>query len=325
MILNNTEYVLKGHPDRITDGIAETIAMAIFNVDGLEGRSAVEALYVGNNFVVGGEFKTSLSDKAFSKLVDWIALKILSKQTKETIKVHHMWQKQSPEIYEGSISGWGDNTIAYGFCSASGKNITDAHEKLVQLGEQITLQHSKELPDGKLIIFDDKTTISIEEGISEEGLSKLGVTNPTIFKKSGANVDSGVVGRKLIAERHGNGVAHGGGAFAGKDLTKGDKTMKLIADEIARDIWGKTQEKTLVQVSTKFGSDSIYIQVQNKKLGNKTFKGKTAIEYWNNFIDLYNKYSPVKPSQYLNTKDIKELETLLIKLSKKDKLENHLW
>ena len=67
------------------------------------------------------------------------------------------------------------------------------------------------MPDGKLIAYNNEITISIEEGIDRDVLEYLDIIKPTIFKKSGANADSGTVGRKLIAERHGNGVPHGGG------------------------------------------------------------------------------------------------------------------
>ena len=325
MILTNSEYVLGGHPDRITDGIAETIAMALYNLDGLDGRAAAEALYVGNNFAIGGEFKTSLSDQSFKELINWIVKTILAKQTNEKIKVIHLWQKQSAEIFNNSIGAWGDNTIAYGFCSKDGKNITPAHSKLKDLGKKITKLHKKELPDGKLIKFDDKTTISIEAGISKEDLEKLNVIHPTLFKKSGANADSGVVGRKLVAERHGNGVPHGGGAFTGKDYTKGDKTLKLIADDIAKEIWEESKRETLVQVSTKFGSDTFYIECKDPGFDLKKFKNKNAKYYWKNFNSLYEKYSPVKPSHYLSKSDINQLEKLLLKFSQKEKLENNLW
>ena len=325
MIIKNSEYVLGGHPDRITDGIAETIAMAIFNLDGWDGRSAAEALYVGNNFAIGGEFKTSLNDESFATLIEWITKRILSKQSDQKIKVIHLWQKQSAEIFNNCIGGWGDNTIAYGFCSKEGQNITKAHKDLRDLGEKITNLHQKELPDGKLIRFNQKTTISIEDGISLKDLSEMGVENPTLFAKSGANADSGVVGRKLIAERHGNGVPHGGGAFTGKDYTKGDKTLKLIADDIACEIWEKTKEETLIQVSTKFGSDTFYIETKDPNIDLSQYQNKNAKEYWEKFNELYAKYSPVKPSHFLSSQDIKELEDLLLKISGKEKLLNKLW
>ncbi len=322
MIVKNTEYVLKGHPDRLADGVAETIAMAIYNLDGWEGRSAVEILYTGNKFVVGGEFMTSLCNADFEKVIEFIVKKIVSKQTQEFVYVSHLWQQQSPEIHEASLEGLGDNTIAYGYYNfATGQNKTPSHLKLKELARKITLEHVKHLPDGKLINFDNGITISIEEGICEDKLLDMGLTVPTIFKKSGANADSGVVGRKLIAERHGNGIPHGGGAFAGKDFTKGDKSLKLIAGSLAHDHNDLTQDKyNYIQLSCKYGSNMINVVADS---------GEEWTESFTDWIDklewLYRSYAPVRPWDFLTGEEIQELELLLVKLSGRDKLKHNLW
>ena len=120
-ILDNDEYVLGGHPDRITDGIAETIAMALYNLDGLDGRAAVEAVYTGDNFTIGGEFKTSLPEDKFQELVKFIINKITIKQRQNSnnsqmpLEVYFQHQIQSPELTKDSELGWTDNCIAYGY------------------------------------------------------------------------------------------------------------------------------------------------------------------------------------------------------------------
>ncbi len=322
MILNNTEYVLHGHPDRLVDGVAETIAMAIYNLDGWAGRSAVEILYTGNRFVVGGEFKTSLTDKQFTDVVNFIVKRIVYKQTHDEVFIDHIWQQQSPEIYMSSIDGLGDNTIAYGYYNhITGTNKTPMHLRLKALGDEITKLHHNELVDGKLISFGNDITISIENGINYSVLKKLGISNPTIFSKSGANADSGVVGRKLIAERHGNGIPHGGGAFTGKDFTKGDKSLKLIADFIADDHNKDSHDtETLIQLSCKYGSNEFNVITDNGE------NWKCQFTDWVEILEeLYNKYAPVKPSEYLTKEELKHLEILLLRLSGKERLVNNLW
>lgn len=338
LFTKNDEYVLLGHPDKITDGIAETIAMSIYNLDGLEGRSAVEAVYSGSSFTLGGEFKTSLSDTNFKKLVEWIVETITSKQTKNKVKVSFQHMKQSPELTRDSLEGWTDNCIAYGYYNHETKtNKTPARVELEKLGEVITEFHKKELPDGKLIHIEEETTISIESGILEKGLKLLGVKNPTIFKKSGADADSGTVGRKLIAERHGNGVPHGGGAFVGKDFTKADKTFKLLADMIAedqsyryKDTGNSYEEKehVLVQLAIKHGLKKPSIRINCERQDQFIFESNTSFEDAldpNRLKEMYRKYAPVKPSMYLNDEDIEKLEELLLKLSGKEELEHRLW
>ncbi len=272
--------------------------------------------------MVGGEFKTSLTKKSFKKLVEFITNKIVGKQTNESLEISHIWQQQSPEINKASIGGLGDNTIAYGYFNRRTEtNKTPAHLTLKRLGDRISENHIKELPDGKLIDFRGEKTISIERGIRQCTLESYGISNPTFFSKSGANADSGVVGRKLIAERHGNGVPHGGGAFAGKDFTKGDKSLKLIADEIALQHNDYTKnEHTLVQLVCKYGENHF---------NSYTDTGEVSKEQFYNWISelerLYEQYAPVKPSDYLNYSDLRELENMILNLSGRDVLTSKLW
>lgn len=322
----NSEVVLYGHPDKLCDGIAETITMSIFNLDGIKARSACEILYSGHNMVIGGEFKTSLSNQDFKTLIEWIVKTIIAKQTNEKINIVHIWQKQSDEIFTASLTGLGDNTIAYGYYNATtNSNMTKNHLYLNKIIDKITNIHQKELPDGKLILLNDYLTISVEEGITLDQLKTIDqkIKNPKFFKKSGALADSGVVGRKLVAERHGNGIPHGGGAFTGKDFTKGDKSLKLIGDALAEKKGKELKKDILLQVSCEYGGDKIWIYDYETQ--------KTNYESFTNFIDkyslgtLYQKYSPIKPSNFLNTKNINDLETLILKLANKKELKYYIW
>ena len=324
--IDNSEFVLIGHPDKLCDGVAETIAMAIFNLDGWQGRSACELLYSGNDLVIGGEFVSSLKKEDFHTLVEWIARRIISKQTNNKINITHIWQKQSEEIFQASLTGLGDNTIAYGYYNNESKtSLTPRHQNLRDLAREIIKKHPKESPDGKMIAINGYLTISIEEGLSEQELKAIDpkLSNPKLFKKSGALADAGVVGRKLIAERHGNGLPHGGGAFGGKDFTKGDKSLKLIGDYLAEKKGKKENRNVLLQLSCEYGNNKIWVYDYNTK--EKTELQFTEVLKEFNLKDVYQKYAPVKTEHYLNADDIKELESLILKLSKKEKLESHIW
>ena len=48
------------------------------------------------------------------------------------------------------------------------------------------------------------------------------------FVIGGPQGDAGVTGRKIIVDTYGGWGAHGGGAFSGKDYTKGKFTKLLI-------------------------------------------------------------------------------------------------
>ncbi len=63
------------------------------------------------------------------------------------------------------------------------------------------------------------------------------LVNPTgRFVIGGSFADTGVTGRKIIADTYGGVCRHGGGAFSGKDPTKVDRSAAYMARKIAKDI-----------------------------------------------------------------------------------------
>ncbi|MDI9370877.1 MAG: methionine adenosyltransferase [Synergistaceae bacterium] len=63
------------------------------------------------------------------------------------------------------------------------------------------------------------------------------LVNPTgRFVKGGPMADSGLTGRKIIVDTYGGWVAHGGGAFSGKDPTKVDRSAAYMARYVAKNV-----------------------------------------------------------------------------------------
>ena len=61
--------------------------------------------------------------------------------------------------------------------------------------------------------------------------------NPTgRFVVGGPNGDSGLTGRKLIVDTYGGYARHGGGAFSGKDPTKGDRSAAYASRWVAKNV-----------------------------------------------------------------------------------------
>ena len=61
--------------------------------------------------------------------------------------------------------------------------------------------------------------------------------NPTgRFVIGGPHGDSGLTGRKIIVDTYGGMARHGGGAFSGKDCTKGDRSAAYAARYVAKNI-----------------------------------------------------------------------------------------
>lgn len=77
-------------------------------------------------------------------------------------------------------------------------------------------------PALRILPADDKTRILI---------------NPSgRFVEGGPAADTGMTGRKLMADTYGSMVPHGGGAFSGKDATKVDRTGAYMARYIAKNM-----------------------------------------------------------------------------------------
>lgn len=61
--------------------------------------------------------------------------------------------------------------------------------------------------------------------------------NPTArFVLGGPAADTGLTGRKIIADTYGGYARHGGGAFSGKDPSKVDRSAAYMARHIAKSI-----------------------------------------------------------------------------------------
>src|SRR6202047_1612444 len=61
--------------------------------------------------------------------------------------------------------------------------------------------------------------------------------NPTgRFVVGGPHGDTGLTGRKIIVDTYGGMGRHGGGAFSGKDPTKGDPSVCYMARYIAKNL-----------------------------------------------------------------------------------------
>ena len=79
--------------------------------------------------------------------------------------------------------------------------------------------------------------------------------NPTgRFVVGGPRGDTGLTGRKIIVDTYGGACSHAGGAYAGKDATKVDRSASYAARWVAKNIVAaKLAEKAEVQISYAIG------------------------------------------------------------------------
>ncbi len=74
------------------------------------------------------------------------------------------------------------------------------------------------------------------------------------FVIGGPQSDTGMTGRKIIVDTYGGAVAHGGGAFSGKDPTKVDRSAAYMARYVAKNIVAAgLADKCLVQLAYVIG------------------------------------------------------------------------
>jgi S-adenosylmethionine synthetase len=74
------------------------------------------------------------------------------------------------------------------------------------------------------------------------------------FEIGGPMADAGLTGRKIIVDTYGGMARHGGGAFSGKDATKGDRSAAYAARYVAKNIVAAgLAERFEIQVSYAIG------------------------------------------------------------------------
>ena len=81
------------------------------------------------------------------------------------------------------------------------------------------------------------------------------LVNPTgRFVIGGPQGDSGLTGRKIIADTYGGAACHGGGAFSGKDPSKVDRSASYMARYVAKNIVASgIASKCQIQISYAIG------------------------------------------------------------------------
>ena len=277
-----SESVRKGHPDKLSDIISDSILDACLKEDPMS-RVAVETMATAGNIIIAGELTT----KAYVDIED-ITRNTLrdAGYSPNRYTLHVLVHPQSEDIKRGvdnaietrltaeEDTGAGDQGTMYGYA-------TDETEELMPLPlvlSSFIVRTIDELwgigkiqgigPDGKAQVTveyeDDRperissvvVSVQHDEGKSHESLkadimdilmnlpSGISIDDDTEilinpsgrFVLGGPEADTGLTGRKIIADTYGGIAPHGGGAFSGKDPTKVDRSAAYMARAIARNI-----------------------------------------------------------------------------------------
>ncbi len=268
------ESVIKGHPDKLCDAIADRVLDACLKHDPT-ARVACEAMATAGKIIVAGEITAR-------QLPDIPA--IVCRTVRETgyscdYEVEVITHDQSGDI-AGAVAqdvqmGAGDQGIMYGFaCSETPQllplPVVLAHRLTLMLTNARKLGTIQGLgPDGKAQVSVEyhkgkpariaAVVLSCqhdEEKDPEELRKELtrSVIVPALrelypdhetevlinpsgrFVLGGFEADTGLTGRKLMVDTYGGLVPHGGGALSGKDASKVDRSGTYMARYIAKNI-----------------------------------------------------------------------------------------
>lgn len=126
---------------------------------------------------------------------------------------------------------------------------------LDKTGKSITSKARKELVD--------IVTKPVLKGLVDKN-TRYFINQTGKFLIGGPQSDTGMTGRKIIVDTYGGAVAHGGGAFSGKDPTKVDRSAAYMCRYIAKNmVAAGLADKFLVQLSYVIGYAeplSIYVE-----------------------------------------------------------------
>ena len=255
--IRTCEYVSPMHPDKICDRIADAILFAYLEKD-KNSRVAVE--------VMGGHGVIHISGEVTSKGevdVEQIVRSIVG----EDIHITKAITKQSSFIAQGVDSGGaGDQGIMVGYACNETESLMPLE---YELAKNLCLSIYKKYPyDGKTqVTIDGSKVIVVVASFQNTKTSELEALVKTLIKSEkyfinpagewsvgGFDADSGLSGRKIVIDAYGPNVPVGGGSFAGKDLTKVDRSGALMARKIAVDLLKKHHAKeVLVKLAYAIG------------------------------------------------------------------------
>ena len=113
------------------------------------------------------------------------------------------------------------------------------------------------------------------------------IINPTgNFVIGGPVGDTGLTGRKIIVDTYGGSAPHGGGAFSGKDPTKGDRSAAYISRYLAKNVVAAgLSDKCTIQLSYAIGLSeplSIYANLGDKG----RISEESLVEFLSDLVDL---------------------------------------
>lgn len=307
-MLFTSEQVSAGHPDKLCDQISDAILTDCLQHD-RNSRVAIECMVKDNHIMICGEL-TSKHTPDVEELARF-ALYRAGVPDADTYQVSAHISRQSADIALGVDSdGAGDQGLMFGYATNETDKMlpmpfvlaTDALERLRRLRSpallpdakcQVTYDYSKKRIDTFLLSTQHKDDVPLEDvqhivrSVMQDTASAYRLNddfkvlvNPTgRFVIGGSFADTGLTGRKIIADTYGGACRHGGGALSGKDPTKVDRSAAYMARKIAKDVIRAGMAKCCeIQLAYAIGvAEPVSISVDTFRTG---FSPAHYIEHW---------------------------------------------
>ena len=264
-MLFTSEQVSAGHPDKICDQIADAIVTDCLRHD-RDSRVAVECMIKDCMIFIAGEI-TSTHAPDYEVLCREV-LRRVGDPDPEAYVVNSLVTCQSRDIAMGvDRGGAGDQGLMFGYATNETPELLPLPFAVATRAlELLRDRHSPLLlPDAKSqVTFDycgrrihtflisaqhhayagQREIYELVRSVMDDVADAYGLNhdfralvNPTgRFVRGGSYADTGVTGRKIVADTYGGVCRSGGGALSGKDPTKVDRSAAYMARKIACDI-----------------------------------------------------------------------------------------
>ena len=299
-----SEYVSLGHPDKVADYISQYLLDRYIEKDP-QTRYAVEVQIKDANVTLGGEVssRAQFDEYAISRFVReayreigytaeyqdrWGVKNVVSDTD---IVIHGRIGQQSPDIAQGvDRQGWGDQGIFFGYANkrpdTHGMPFTHTIAKrlckalfysgLAGVGLDIKTQI---VCDGSVIrkvivavpLLSDNwlrpVTEFIRSEVRQEGVAdyELIINGTGRYVQHGSIADCGTTGRKLAVDFYGGKCRIGGGSPWTKDASKADLTLNLVARKLARIYSRETEQDAFISLACCIGKQEVDFCVQDAR------------------------------------------------------------
>ena len=268
------ESVTEGHPDKLCDTIADAVLDACLKNDPA-ARVACEVMATAGKIIVAGEITARELPDIPAIVCRTVWETGYGSDYEVEVITHDQSGDIAGAVSQDTQMGAGDQGIMYGYaCSETPQllplPVVLAHRLTSLLTNARRTGTIRGLgPDGKAQVsveYQDGSPIRIaavvvscqhDEGkdleelrrevirrviaptlreLSPDSKTKVFINPSGRFVLGGFEADTGLTGRKLMADTYGGLAPHGGGALSGKDATKVDRSGAYMARYIAKNI-----------------------------------------------------------------------------------------